>query len=592
MGAKIVFCTRENACREEMCLSFPVNIGKKQQKSIFLLPFFHVALSSREKITTVIVNKPRKNNKGAAHKAAAATPKPEENTGKKRNSLGKMKPRSARWLTYLLGFLALAIFLVWGYGDMLSRAEQESFVCSSPDAMHYLLSAEWGGLFYLSRWALLLFKWAAVGGLLLAAVYTLTARLADYALCLPRQLEGLGFVIPLAQIGWMIWRGTNLYYKSEPSLFIVFAVAALLVCALAATVVWFFRRRKTYFMPQSVRPYGMVVALLLTAGTTWAARHFNENQIITARMQNLCLQGRWEDMVELGRSAKQPTRAVAAYYAIALEEQDQLLEGIFDIPFEFPSPRLDNREGGDEYAVFLADITYHAGLVNPAYRAAMDRTVMDGPRLYYLKRMALCALVNGEKELSRKYLTLIGGNPFEQDFVEKYKPMIDNEKLMLADAEIKHVLGLRPEDEHFEQNYMPPTFLGYNVGLSHGSALTLVTSAAACLYGKDLNAFLLRAEVMARKGMAFPNSMQQAIAIMALKQPDILKKFPQVGKFVPNEITSFLLDAKPLVGDRLRVRHELRDRWLGTYVYYYYTENNDPDQVRKTESEEGKVGVN
>ena len=73
--------------------------------------------------------------------------------------------------------------------------------------------------------------------------------------------------------------------------------------------------------------------------------------------------------------------------------------------------------------------------------------------------------------------------------------------------------------------------------------------------------------------------------------PQLLQQFPQVGRFVPDEIRSFLLDAKPYVGDRLRLRHELRDRWLGTYVYYYYTENNDPDQVMKPNSTQ-QSGVN
>jgi len=567
-------------------------VGQKTTKEgIFFALFLHCCIFAEEK-TTELVNKPRKNKKEAARNVAAASSNPDGNAGKNRLKFGQMKPRAARWLTYSLGFVALGLFLVWGYGDILSRAEQESFVSTSPDAMHYLLSIRWGGLFYLSRWALLLFKWAAVGGLLLAAVHTLTARLADYALCIPRHLEGLGFLIPLSQIGWMIWRGTNLYYKNEPSLFIVVAVGALLVCAIAAGGVWLFRHRRTESVPQTVRPCGLLLVLFLVGGVTWAVRHFNENEIYTAKMQNLSLQGRWEEMIELGRSAKRPTRAVAAYYAVALEETDQLLEGMFDIPYDFPKARLDNKEGGDEYAIFLSDATYHAGLINPAYRAAMDRTVMDGPRLFYLKRMAVCALLNGEKELCKKYLTIIGSNPFESDFVEKYEPMIANEKLIIEDAELKHVLALKPNDNHFEQNYLPPTFLGYNVGLSHGSSLALVTSAAACLYGKDLRAFLLRAEIMAQKGLPFPSCMQQAIAILALKEPALLQKFPQVSKFTTNEITAFLLDAKPLVGDRLKVRHELRDRWLGTYVYYYYTENNDPDQVRKTENEGNKAGVN
>lgn len=538
------------------------------------------------------MKKPRKYKSEAGRDTATASGRPDENIGKSRTGRGQMRPRTARRLTYLLGFSALAFFLVWGYGDMLSRAEQESFVSTSSDTMHFLLSGRWGGLFYLSRWALLLFKWAAVGGLLLAAVHTLSARLADYALCIPRPLEGIGFLLPLAQIGWMVWRGTNLYYKSEPSLFIVVAVVTLLVCALAAGVAWLFRRRRTQSVPQAVRPYGILLILVLVGGGTWATRRFNENEIITAKMQNLSLQGKWEEMIELGRSAKRPTRAVAAYYALALEECDQLLEGMFDIPYDFPKPRLDNKEGGDEYAVFLSDVTYHAGLINSAYRAAMDRIVMDGPRLFYLKRMAICALLNGEKELCKKYLAIIGSNPLETGFVEKYEPMTANEKLILEDAELKHVLALKPSDSHFEQNYLPPTFLGYNVGLSHGSASALVTSAAACLYGKDLKAFLLRAEIMAQKGMSFPSCMQQAIAILALKEPALLKKFPQVNKFTTNEITAFLLDAKPLVGDRLKVRHELRGQWLGTYVYYYYTENNDPDQVRKTENEANKAGVN
>ena len=62
--------------------------------------------------------------------------------------------------------------------------------------------------------------------------------------------------------------------------------------------------------------------------------------------------------------------------------------------------------------------------------------------------------------------------------------------------------------------------------------------------------------------------MQEALAIMALKQPEILDAFPQIGRFVPDQIRSFMVDAKPYVNDRLALRRELHERWLGTYVYY------------------------
>lgn len=510
-----------------------------------------------------------------------------------------LKPRTARLLTYGLGFLALLLFATWGWGDVLVRAAQDSYISSSPDTMHYLLSQPLGRLWWLMRWPLLLFKWGWLGGLLLAAVWTLTARLADYALHLPRRWEGAGFLVPLLQAGWMVWRGTNLYYKSEPSLFVFVALLLLAVAALLAGVRWAFgRSRHTREAvggaetPVGVRPWGLLVALLLTGGVTWAARFFDENEILTARLQLLEQAERWDEMIDLARSARRPTRAVAAYYAIALEETDCLLDGMYDIPYDFPKVRLDAHDGSEEYGLFVSDCSFHAGLMNVAYRTAMDQVVMNGPRLFHFKQMARAALVNGEKALCRKYLSIIAQMPFEGDFVEKYSALNADPKKVEADPTLSHVKKLAPQESHFEQNYPPPAFLGYNVGLTRGADATLQTSAAACLYSKDLQAFLPRAQIMAKKGMPFPACMQQAIAILALKQPEMLKAFPQVGRFVPDEIRSFLLDAKPLVGDRLALRHELRERWLGTYVYYYYTENNDPDQVAKPEGSAGKAGVN
>ena len=49
------------------------------------------------------------------------------------------------------------------------------------------------------------------------------------------------------------------------------------------------------------------------------------------------------------------------------------------------------------------------------------------------------------------------------------------------------------------------------------------------------------------------------------------------------------MDARPYIKDRLKLRSELRERWLGTYMYYYYTENNDPDQVVKPTQNKASV---
>lgn len=512
-----------------------------------------------------------------------------------------MKPRTARWLTYALGFLAVWAFFTLVYGDVIERAEQNMYVSTASESMQYLLTQPLGGLYYAGRWVMLLCKWAPLGGALLALVLTLTAMAFDYAFRLPRALRGLGYALGVAEMGWMMWRGTNLYYKAEPSLVVLVPLIVLSIVAVLAAVVAlvcrFTRKGDAAALAADVRvrPWGALLALLMVGGASYAARTLNENVILTARFANLADREQWDTIIEEAPKAKRPTRAVAAYFACALEETDQLLDHMYDIPYDFPKLKLDNVDGSEEYGLFVADCSFHAGLLNPAYRASMDHVVVNGPRLFAYKRMALCALLNGERALCRKYLALIGQMPFEQDFVDRYAPMVDNPKLIDADAQLAHVRKLYPMESHFEQNYMPPAFLGYNVGLAQGSDATLITSAAACLYSKDLKDFMVRAQIMKQKGMPFPMCMQEAIAIFSLSQPAVPEAFPEVGKYVPDQIRAFLVDAKPYVNDREALRRELKERWLGTYVYYYYTENNDPSQTVKSysaTSDDSKAGVN
>ena len=91
----------------------------------------------------------------------------------------KFSPTTARRIAYGVGFAALVFFLGAVYGDVLYRAEPESYVSTSPDTMHYVLSESWGSWRVLGRWALLPARWAWLMALLLAALFTLQSWLTD-----------------------------------------------------------------------------------------------------------------------------------------------------------------------------------------------------------------------------------------------------------------------------------------------------------------------------------------------------------------------------------------------------------------------------
>lgn len=518
----------------------------------------------------------------------------------KKNATGKHPFWTNGWLPYLLGFVLLAVFFGIYYGDVIVRAQQESYVCTDHTAMHYLLGQPLGELYWLGRFALLSCHTPLSGALTLSTVLTLAAWLLDRALCLPlsapgRRFLGLGFMPSVALAGWMMWRGTNLYYKSEPSLFVIIAIGILILSALLAGISALVRRRwkaKPTAATGKAIPWGMLLCIATFGACYYAAATVAENTVLTARLQNLCMKQEWQQMIEEARKAHRPSRAVAAYHAIALEETDQLLYGMFDLVYDYPKLKLDKHDGNEEFGIFLADCNYHAGLPNPGYRAAMDHIVMNGPRLYHLKRLAVCAIANGEWKLARRHLDFIAKMPLEKEFVEKYGAMADNPELVKEDAELMHVASLAPKESFYEQNYREPVFLGYNVGLNSGSDATLMTSLAACLYSKDLKAALMRINFLKSKGIPLPPIVQQAVVIAGMKDPKVANQFPEISTYMQQQVKTFLYTAKPFSSDRIELRKKLKDEWLGTYMYYYYCENNDPEQVIKETGNGQKAGVN
>lgn len=502
-------------------------------------------------------------------------------------------------VTYAAGFVLLFALAGWVYGDVLECTEQHSYVSAAPDTLAYVTSQPLGWLWMAGRWVLLCCRWAALGGAALAAVFTLTAWLVDRALGLRGKWTGAGFIVPLLVFGWIAFRGVNIFYRNEPSLLVIVPVGVMLVAALLCAVSCLVRKKTAggkRDAAEKVRPYGLTLAVALILGSCAATRIVNENTILTARFKLLAERQEWEKIIDDARSARRPSRSVAAYYAIALEQTGQLLSDLFDIPYDFPTLKLDKRWGSEEYGIFTADCNYYAGLTNGAYRCAMDNHVMNGPALCNYKRMAACAFVGGEYALCRKYLDIIAQNPFEDAFVQRYEALLAAPAKANEDAELSRVIALTPKDSLFEQNYQQPLFLGYNVGLQAGTDASLATSVAACLYSKDLQRFAVLAQIMQNKGIALTAPMQQAIAILSLSQPEALKAFPTVGRFVPDEVRSFLLDAKPYVGEskRLELRAKMKKQWLGTYMYYYYTENNEPDRVIKRDDDgsHSAAGVN
>lgn len=541
------------------------------------------------------------NSNMGKQKTTSATPNADKKAKPLANETASNKgrfqrPLSQKWV-YGLGFLLLWVFCSWTYGDVFRHIASENFFAFDREAMRFLERKDFGLLFWVGRFFLLVFKNQWVGGALMAAVLTLAARSFDAAWRRSAQWMTAGFLPILAMLGFCVFRGYNLYLRNEPSTFVLLTLGLLIVAALYALVVAIAQRGKATAVKGGF-PVMLIVSLLAYGGLTYYALVPQNYVRMTTRMQN-CLEAEdWEGMIEAARSVERPTRSMAALHALALTRTDRLLSEAWEIEYDFPEVKLDYIGGTDEGPNYMPDCNLHAGLVNSAYRATMENTVVIGPRVDNYKRMALCSMLNGEKALAERYFRLIAKMPFEGDFVERYRPMLNDTALIASDPTLAHIRTLAPMERNFEQNYRQPIFLGYNFSLNQGTDATLVTSVATCMYSKDLDNFLMRARVLRTK-MTLPLPVLQAIGIASLKREGLLQHFPEVTPMVMNQIEAFVTEVAPYfqaqqsmneeqkAASRLEAAEKLRKDWLGTYMYYYYCGN----MAQQQDQAEG-AGVN
>lgn len=543
----------------------------------------------------------------------ATEPSPVKAAAKTRSASGK-----GAVAVYAVGFLLLAAFCCWTYGDVFHHIALENYVSADAEAMTFVRRLSFGGIYWAARYVLLVFKNQWIGGVLMALVLTLSAWLLDrFFLALlaggrgaaaqrakrQQMVAGLGFVPVLALLGWMLWRGYDLYLRCEVSAFVIATLALLLFSIVLGSVGIVLNRRGAADSAAEaaparfVLPLSAIVAALLYGGLTWQALVPNDYVRTTCKMQNILDETQdWQAMTALARSCNRPTRSVAAYHAIALLQQDQILEHAFDIDYDYPNLDLDDVGGSDEGVNYVADANLYAGLPLAAYHTSMENLVMHGPRVRAYKRMAVCSILNNEPQLAKRYLHIISLMPFEEAWVERYLEYAEMPEKIKEDPMYAMLCSLFPRENRLEQNYRQPVFLGYNVGLLSGSDNTLRTSVATCMYSKDLNNLLVRTNILQTK-MTLPICVQQSILVASLNRPGLLDQYPQVksNTMLQTELKRFLSDIQPFMARKQQLTDEderkavqkemgaaLRDSWLGSYYYYYYCGNLE-QTVKKTE---------
>lgn len=498
-------------------------------------------------------------------------------------------------------FAATYLWAAWYYGDVLRMARERSFWVASAEQMDFLLSQEYGSLWYIGRMMMMMFRYPWIGALIPATMVTWCTWCIGYGMRLTARWRWLQYIPAGIYFMWIAYEGANLFYENEAGAILGIPFCATIILTIWAIMIASFSRKKSpsiVSIPKDETPWQNRAQLLAVVAVFSAQGAFTEIQRpytrVIADMNVSLLDNDWQAIMETARkNAELSYRPIAANYAIALVKTNQICERLYDIRLDYDSLYLHGRNQ-DKHAMTLnlyqEDCDYHAGFMQTCIHHAMERMTMIGPNIHSMELLAKCALMTSEWEVARKYLRILSDVPFEKEFVEKYSAYVGKPEAVNADKEMAFIRQLEPVNDSFENEYQQPTFLGYNAALTEGrSKNALLNSLAVCMYSKSMPAFMMRTRPL--EGTLPPENVADALCLMISKDEGIVHRFPSM-EFRHQKLASKISEMKPYMKDRPKYARELFPKYKGYYPYYYFFGNLKA--TRKTPKNEGSstAGVN
>mgnify|MGYP006967133466 FL=1 len=498
-------------------------------------------------------------------------------------------------------FVVLYVWSAWYYGDVLRMARERSFWVADAEQMEFLLSQEYGGLWYIGRMLMMLFRYPWLGGLVFAAMITWSTWCLGYAMRLTARWRWIQYLPAGAFLTWIAYEGVNVYFENEAGIIMGIPFCTTVILSIWAMMIASFSRKKSpaiITVPKDETPWQnriqLIVLLLVFAIPEMLTEVYRPYVRVIAKMNVGVIHNDWQGVIETARdNAELSYRPIAAHYAIALVNTNQICERLYDIRMDYDTlyiHRGDALSSTHAINLYQEDCDYHAGFVQTCIHHAMERVTMIGPNIHSMHLLTKCALLRGEWEVAKKYLRILSDVPFEKEFVEKYSAYIDNPLLIESDKEMASIRQLEPINDSFENIYPQPAFLGYNSMLTEGrSQRALFNSLAVCMYSKSMPAFMMRTQPLA--GTLPPENISDALCLMSSKDPNVMKQFPQLN-FRLQKLSSSINEMKPYMKDRAKYAKELFPRYKGYYPYYYFFGNLKATRKSPKDQNSSTAGVN
>lgn len=233
--------------------------------------------------------------------------------------------------------------------------------------------------------------------------------------------------------------GINYYRIPEVYPTVYFAIAALMgaVCGLSLA-----KREHTGIngksgpaLQKSSFFYNLSSILMVVGAIVWVPMQYDREKSSLLAYDSLVRQGRWNDILLIAKE-EPPTSAFAQQAVnLALGMTGQLPESMFRFPQSGQEGLIGRAKLDNTSQLITAEALFRLGLTNIAFATTFDlqESIMNDRKSgRHMKRLAECAIINGNYAVAEKYIGMLAKTLFYSDWARRAHTLLNRDEAVAA----------------------------------------------------------------------------------------------------------------------------------------------------------------
>lgn len=483
----------------------------------------------------------------------------------------------------LLIIVCYALLPLMNY-EYLFTLQEHSFWVKGHTFMTETVNDHGGWIVYISTYLTQYFYHPWLGSTIIIAIWVFiyfllnkTVKLSDrftfwplICLCkLPFCLLSLGY--------WI-------YYDKCPGYAFVPTAYALIIALIAFIINLPLQKIKNEYFTYAKASIIVLAILLISPYTVhnqFAVTMSDSNFRHELNMIHALEEYRYQDIIEespkvLDKDHEHPTNLMVMMRNIALLNTDQLIEKMFEYDNTTVLPTMT-----DSLKVHLASqagslLYYHYGLVNYAYRWAIENSVKNYMTFDRMKMLIRCAIFNKEFEVAMKYINILKASTFHRDWAKEHEAWIMDNRLFMESQDYQFITPLLVYDNELDSDnsnvmlYILEHYSNFNFSDYPKEELSMASSLFL-RYEEEFMIHFLNFTQNHPQDTA-PIIAQQAAYLLGPTElsPVDVSQYP-FDIYMKTLFQNFNQDYQAAEGkEEAQKANSLRDKYGNTYWWYYY----------------------